>query len=86
MKELQRPQSGGAGRSSRFLSDDSADAYCKAPGGREDGSSGFPDGFTDWTLAAAPSSKVFNGNMMSETCFLPEFAVCFVFFQFIFVH
>uniref|UniRef100_A0A3B4XL28 F-BAR domain only protein 2 n=1 Tax=Seriola lalandi dorsalis TaxID=1841481 RepID=A0A3B4XL28_SERLL len=62
VKELQRLQSG-PGRSSRFLSDDSADAYCKAPGSREDGSSGLPDvfaGITDRAMAAAQSSKVFN--------------------------
>ncbi|XP_040914602.1 F-BAR domain only protein 2 isoform X2 [Toxotes jaculatrix] len=62
VKDLQRPQPG-SGRSSRFLSDDSADAYCKAPGSREDGSSCFPDvfaGITDRAMAAAPSSKVFN--------------------------
>ncbi|XP_030291409.1 F-BAR domain only protein 2 isoform X4 [Sparus aurata] len=57
VRELQRPPSG-SGRSSRFLSDDSADAYCKASGSREDG--GFSDvfsGITDWS--AAPSSKIF---------------------------
>ncbi|XP_071321682.1 F-BAR domain only protein 2 isoform X5 [Trachinotus anak] len=58
VKELQRPQSG-SGRSSRFLSDDSADSYCKAPGSREDGSSYFPDVFAGIT-DRAPSSKAFN--------------------------
>lgn len=64
MRELQRPPSG-SGRSSRFLSDDSADAYCKASGSREDG--GFSDvfsGITDWS--AAPSSKIFTGNIISD--------------------
>ncbi|KAM7368734.1 hypothetical protein PAMP_013045 [Pampus punctatissimus] len=62
MTELQRPQSS-SGRSSRFLSDDSADANCKAAGSREDGSSCFSDvfsGITDRAMAAAPSSKIFN--------------------------
>ncbi|XP_036972856.1 F-BAR domain only protein 2 isoform X2 [Acanthopagrus latus] len=57
VRELQRPPSG-SGRSSRFLSDDSADAYCKASGSKEDGS--FSDvfsGITDW--GAAPSGKIF---------------------------
>ncbi|XP_051269175.1 F-BAR domain only protein 2 isoform X4 [Dicentrarchus labrax] len=60
--ELQRTQSG-SGRSSRFLSDDSADAYCKAVGSREDSNSCFSDvfsGITDRAMAAAPSSKIFN--------------------------
>lgn len=64
VRELQRPPSG-SGRSSRFLSDDSADAYCKASGSREDG--GFSDvfsGITDWS--AAPSSKIFTGNIISD--------------------
>nr|XP_019937891.1 PREDICTED: F-BAR domain only protein 2 isoform X4 [Paralichthys olivaceus] len=62
VKELQRPQPG-SGRSSRFLSDDSADTYCKAPGSREDNNSCFPDvftGITDRAMGAAPPSKVFN--------------------------
>lgn len=87
MKELQRPQSG-SGRSSRFLSDDSADAYCKAAGSREDSSLCFSDvfsGITDRGMAAAPSSKIFNGNIITEeTCLMPEvwslsFIFCFVF-------
>ncbi|XP_035524331.1 F-BAR domain only protein 2 isoform X4 [Morone saxatilis] len=60
--EPQRTQSG-SGRSSRFLSDDSADAYCKAVGSREDSNSCFSDvfsGITDRAMAAAPSSKIFN--------------------------
>lgn len=67
MKELQRVQSG-SGRSSRFLSDDSADAY-KAASGREDGNPCFPDvfsGITDKAFAAVPSSKVFNGNIITD--------------------
>ncbi|GAA6219249.1 F-BAR domain only protein 2 isoform X2 [Lates japonicus] len=62
VKELQRPQSS-SGRSSRFFSDDSADAYCKAPGSRADGISCFSDvftGITDRATTAAPSSKIFN--------------------------
>ncbi|XP_035040438.2 F-BAR domain only protein 2 isoform X2 [Hippoglossus stenolepis] len=61
-KELQRPQPG-SGRASRFLSDDSADTYCKAPGSREDGNSCFTDvftGITDRAMGASPPSKVFN--------------------------
>ncbi|XP_029371103.1 uncharacterized protein LOC115051684 [Echeneis naucrates] len=72
VKELQRPQSS-SGRSSRFLSEDSADAYGKAPGGGEDGSSCFSDVFTGITerpTAAPPSGKVFNGNTIK--CFMPE--------------
>ncbi|XP_078128336.1 F-BAR domain only protein 2 isoform X2 [Sander vitreus] len=61
-KELQRPQAG-SGRSSRFLSDDSADAYCKAAGSGEDSNPCFSDvfsGITDRAMAAAPSGKIFN--------------------------
>lgn len=47
----------GAGRSSRFLSDDSAEAYH-----REDGSLSFSDVFSDRATAAAPSNKMHNGN------------------------
>ncbi|XP_078018325.1 F-BAR domain only protein 2 isoform X13 [Epinephelus lanceolatus] len=62
VKELQRPPSGSS-RSSRFLSDDSGDADCKAPGSKEDSNPCFSDGFsgiTDRPMAAAPSSKLFN--------------------------
>uniref|UniRef100_UPI0037E93E37 F-BAR domain only protein 2-like n=1 Tax=Semicossyphus pulcher TaxID=241346 RepID=UPI0037E93E37 len=62
VKEPQRPQAG-SGRSSRFLSDDSADASCRAAGSRDDGSACFSDvfsGVTDRAMAAAPSSKIFN--------------------------
>lgn len=68
MKELQRAQSA-SGRSSRFLSDDSADAYCKAVSSREDGNPCFSDvfsGITDRAMAAAPSSKIFNGNIITD--------------------
>ncbi|XP_035847633.1 F-BAR domain only protein 2 isoform X4 [Sander lucioperca] len=61
VKELQRPQAGSS-RSSRFLSDDSADAYCKAACSGEDGSLCFSDvfsGITDRAMAAAPSGKIF---------------------------
>ncbi|XP_061764062.1 F-BAR domain only protein 2 isoform X4 [Nerophis ophidion] len=44
-----------SGRSSRFLSDDSADAYCKTAEGFSDSFSELSDGAT----AAAPSSKIF---------------------------
>ncbi len=66
-KELQKPPSG-PGRSSRFLSDDPADACCKAAS-REDGNACFSDvfsGVTDRAMAAAPSSKVFNGNSIAD--------------------
>ncbi|CAG5867616.1 unnamed protein product [Menidia menidia] len=59
VKELQRLQSGPS-RSSRFLSDDSSDAYCKAAGVREDGDPCFTDVFPDRAMAAAPASKIFN--------------------------
>ncbi|XP_041666474.1 F-BAR domain only protein 2 isoform X3 [Cheilinus undulatus] len=62
VKELQRPPSG-SGRSSRFLSDDSADSFSRAGVSKEDGNQGFSDvfsGVTDWTMAAASSSKIYN--------------------------
>ncbi|CAJ1070363.1 F-BAR domain only protein 2 isoform X2 [Xyrichtys novacula] len=62
VKEIQRPQSG-FGRSSRFLSDESAEAYCRAGGSREDATLGFSDvfsGITDRAMAAATSGKTFN--------------------------
>ncbi|XP_031716316.1 F-BAR domain only protein 2 isoform X1 [Anarrhichthys ocellatus] len=62
LKELQRPQSG-SGRACRFLSDESAEAFCKAPGSGGDGIPCFSDvfsGITDRAMAAAPSSKIFN--------------------------
>ncbi|XP_026209791.1 F-BAR domain only protein 2 isoform X3 [Anabas testudineus] len=63
LKELQRPQSG-IGRSSRFLSDDFTDAYCKAPVGcRDDSNPCCADvfsGITDRAIATAPSGKLFN--------------------------
>lgn len=68
MKELQRPPSGSS-RSTRFLSDDSGDADCKSPGSKEDGNPCFSDGFsgiTDRPMAAAPSSKLFNGNIVTD--------------------
>ncbi|XP_051794188.1 F-BAR domain only protein 2 isoform X4 [Acanthochromis polyacanthus] len=62
VKDLQRPVSGSA-RASRFLSDDSADTYCKGASSREDSNLCFTDvfsGTTDRAMAAAPSSKIFN--------------------------
>ncbi|XP_055369560.1 F-BAR domain only protein 2 isoform X4 [Betta splendens] len=62
VKELQRPPSG-TGRSSRFHSDDSNDAYCKAPVGSREESSPFSEvflGVTDRVMAPAPSGRVFN--------------------------
>ncbi|KAM4528343.1 F-BAR domain only protein 2 isoform 3-T3 [Odontesthes bonariensis] len=59
VKELQRLQSG-SGRSSRFLSDDSADAYCRAAGFTEGSSLCFTDVFSDRAMAAAPASKIIN--------------------------
>ncbi|XP_026152886.1 F-BAR domain only protein 2 isoform X2 [Mastacembelus armatus] len=61
VKELQRPQSS-SGRSSRFLSDESADACCKAPGTREDSllcCSDVFSGITDRAMTAAQPSKIF---------------------------
>uniref|UniRef100_A0A3Q3GAX2 F-BAR domain only protein 2 n=1 Tax=Labrus bergylta TaxID=56723 RepID=A0A3Q3GAX2_9LABR len=62
VKELQRLQSG-SGRSTRLLSDDSAEACGGASGGREDGNPGISDvfsGVTDRAMAAASlSSKIF---------------------------
>ncbi|XP_068562666.1 F-BAR domain only protein 2 isoform X3 [Cebidichthys violaceus] len=63
VKELQRRPQSGSGRSCRFLSDESAEASCKAPGGGEEGIPCFSDvfsGITDRAMAAAPSSKIFN--------------------------
>ncbi|XP_045922585.1 F-BAR domain only protein 2 isoform X3 [Micropterus dolomieu] len=62
VKELQRPISG-SGRSTRFLSDDSAEDYFK------DGNPCFSDVFSGITvraMAAAPSSKIFNGNIITD--------------------
>ncbi|XP_034752978.1 F-BAR domain only protein 2 isoform X2 [Etheostoma cragini] len=62
VKELQRSQAS-SGRSSRFLSDDSAEAYYKAADSREDGHACFSDvfsGITERAMAAAPSGKIFN--------------------------
>ncbi|XP_043951888.1 F-BAR domain only protein 2 isoform X6 [Gambusia affinis] len=60
--EVQKAPAGGFGRASRFLSDESADAFCKAAATavREDSSVCFVDVFSDRTVAA---SKVFHGNM-----------------------
>ena len=69
VKELQRPQSG-SGRSSRFLSDESADAYCRA---REDGAACLSDVFCGVTdRAAAPSGKIFTGNINVRDVLMPE--------------
>ncbi|KAM4720484.1 F-BAR domain only protein 2 isoform 2-T2 [Anableps anableps] len=59
--EAQKVQAG-FGRSSRFLSDESADAFCKttAAAVREDSSVCFTDVFSDRTVAAATTSKLFN--------------------------
>ncbi|XP_023194381.1 F-BAR domain only protein 2 isoform X8 [Xiphophorus maculatus] len=63
--EVQKAPAGGFGRASRFLSDESADAFCKAAatGVREDSSVCFADVFSDRTVAAATACKVFHGNM-----------------------
>ncbi|XP_034403309.1 F-BAR domain only protein 2 isoform X2 [Cyclopterus lumpus] len=61
-KNPQGPQSG-SGRSCCLLSDESAEAFCKAAGGGGDGNpcfSGVFSGITDRAMAAAPSSKIFN--------------------------
>ncbi|XP_074546015.1 F-BAR domain only protein 2 isoform X2 [Halichoeres trimaculatus] len=55
-KEVQRPQSG---RLSRFLSDESAEAFSRAGGSRDEHSSGFSDVFSDRTTTAAPTNKTF---------------------------
>ncbi|XP_067340046.1 F-BAR domain only protein 2 isoform X3 [Channa argus] len=57
VKDLQRPQTS-TGRSSRFLSDGSTDAYCKTPGSREDSNSCFFQVFSVNTATA--SCKLFN--------------------------
>ncbi|XP_015243863.1 PREDICTED: F-BAR domain only protein 2 isoform X4 [Cyprinodon variegatus] len=59
--EVQRVQAG-FGRSRRFLSEDSADALCKTTTAavREDSSVCVSDVFSDRTVAAATTSKVFN--------------------------
>uniref|UniRef100_A0A3B5QZZ9 F-BAR domain only protein 2 n=1 Tax=Xiphophorus maculatus TaxID=8083 RepID=A0A3B5QZZ9_XIPMA len=60
--EVQKAPAGGFGRASRFLSDESADAFCKAAatGVREDSSVCFADVFSDRTVAAATACKVFH--------------------------
>ncbi|XP_007548913.1 F-BAR domain only protein 2 isoform X7 [Poecilia formosa] len=57
--EVQKAPAGGFGRASRFLSDESADAFCKAAAAavREDSS---PDVFSDRTVAAATAGKMFH--------------------------
>lgn len=69
--ELQRGRAG-AGRSSRFLSDDGAEAYH-----REDGSLSSSDVFFDRAAAAAPSDKMHNGNKNNgfRDVLYPEFGV-----------
>lgn len=63
MKEIHRPQLG-SGRSSRFLSDDSAVAYCRAAGTEDNAcSSDVFSGITERALAAAPASKIFSGKI-----------------------
>ncbi|KAI9534926.1 F-BAR domain only protein 2 [Dissostichus eleginoides] len=60
VKELQRPHTGPP-RSTRCLSDDSADAYCKTSGSREDPR--FTDvfsGITERAMAAAQTGKILN--------------------------
>lgn len=62
VKELQKKQSGSS-RSGHFLSDESADAFYKAASSRDDSSFSFTDVFSGITdRAAAPTSKIFNGN------------------------
>ncbi|XP_056287977.1 F-BAR domain only protein 2 isoform X2 [Pseudoliparis swirei] len=59
-KDPQGPQSG-SGRSCCFLSDESAEAFCKAAGGGGDGEPRFFGVFSGVTdRAAAPSGKIFN--------------------------
>lgn len=63
-KDLHRPRSSSV-RSSRFLSDGSADASCTSAGSRDDGESYLSDVFSgaaDKTMAAAPSSQAAQGN------------------------
>ncbi|XP_034094673.1 F-BAR domain only protein 2 isoform X4 [Gymnodraco acuticeps] len=60
VKELQRPHTGPP-RSTRCLSDDSADAYCKTSGSREDPR--FTDvfsGITERAMAAAQTGNILN--------------------------
>lgn len=62
VKELQKKQSGSS-RSGHFLSDESADAFYKAASSQDDSSLSFTDVFSGITdRAAAPTSKIFNGN------------------------
>ncbi|XP_014852595.1 PREDICTED: F-BAR domain only protein 2 isoform X8 [Poecilia mexicana] len=60
--EVQKAPAGGFGRASRFLSDESADAFCKAAAAavREDSSICFADVFSDRTVAAATAGKMFH--------------------------
>lgn len=68
----------GAGRSSRFLSDDSAEANH-----REDGSLSFSDVFSDRATAAAPSNKMHNGNKNNGFSDV-LYSVTYVLFMFVF--
>uniref|UniRef100_A0A3P9Q9N1 FCH and mu domain containing endocytic adaptor 2 n=1 Tax=Poecilia reticulata TaxID=8081 RepID=A0A3P9Q9N1_POERE len=60
--EVQKAPAGGFGRTSHFLSNESADAFCKAAAAavREDSSVSFADVFSDRTVAAATASKMFH--------------------------
>lgn len=73
--EVQRVQAG-FGRSRRFLSEDSADALCKTTTAavREDSSVCVSDVFSDRTVAAATTSKVFNGNSYADIPDMPCYA------------
>lgn len=81
VKELQRPHAGPP-RSTRCLSDDSADAYCKTSGSREDPR--FTDvfsGITERAMAAAQTGKILNGNIITDAKVVMclKFGVLFLF-------
>ncbi|XP_034048955.1 F-BAR domain only protein 2 isoform X8 [Thalassophryne amazonica] len=89
VKELPWPQSI-CSRPGRFLSDDSAEAYCRTTGSSAAGNHCVSDVFSEVTDgAAAPSSKIFNGNTTCDAgdvlCLSLEFIFIFYFsFNYIF--
>lgn len=87
--EVQRVQAG-FGRSSRFLSDDSAETFYRTTPAavREDSSVCFTEVFFDRTVAAATTRKIFNGNSYADIQDMPyawglEFCFSSVFYVFV---
>lgn len=58
-----------SGRTGRFLSDDSSDAYCRAASGRDEAGACFSDIFSGLDKTAAPG-KIFTGNTCNDALHL----------------